>query len=116
MAGVEGIRVSQPDESVRPSKPHTRDGGDNGGDGAGEGPVPPDDAGAYLGTGRELAAESIPGGVRSGDERVAGEATESAGTANAGANPDDGWREPPEGHREGEPAGDNAVRRAGENR
>jgi hypothetical protein len=73
----------------------------------------PEDAGAYLGSKPELASESIPGGVQRDDERVAGEATQSSGPAQRGANPDEGWREAPEGHREGRSADDDMVRRKG---
>ncbi|CAN5456094.1 hypothetical protein BH20CHL6_BH20CHL6_09040 [soil metagenome] len=72
-----------------------------------------DDAGAYIGHEPELAAETIPGGVQPDDERVAGTATQSSG---AGAADTRVERDiPPGGHREGEPADDDAVRRAGEN-
>ena len=36
----------------------------------------PDDAGAYIGSRPEREAETIPGGVRSGDQRIAAYATE----------------------------------------
>ena len=36
----------------------------------------PDDAGAYVGNRPERQAETIPGGVRPGDERVAAHSTE----------------------------------------
>jgi hypothetical protein len=71
------------------------------------------DAGAYIGHEPELAAETIPGGIQPGDERIAAGATQSTGPANRGANPDDGWSPWPKGHREGAPADDDAVRRKG---
>ena len=71
------------------------------------------DPGAFIGKEPELAAETIPGGVQRGDERIAAGATQSTGPANRGANPDDGWSRWPEGHREGSPADDDAVRRKG---
>ena len=73
------------------------------------------DPGAYIGRGEELASESIPGGVQPDDERVAGVATQSTGDGARGDVPEDerGW---PEGHREGPPADDDAVREAGQNR
>jgi hypothetical protein len=78
-------------------------------------PTQAPDAGAFIGQEPELGADSIPGGAQRGDERVAGVATRSTGPGAAGDVPEDerGW---PEGHREGPPADDDAVRRAGENR
>jgi hypothetical protein len=71
------------------------------------------DAGAFIGNEPELSQETIPGGIQRGDERIAGVATQSTGPANRGANPDEGWSRWPEGHREGSPADDDAVRRKG---
>ena len=71
------------------------------------------DAGAFLGQGAELGQDTIRGGLQRDDERVAGEATQSSGPAQRGANPDEGWRDAPEGHREGRPADDDMVRRKG---
>jgi hypothetical protein len=64
------------------------------------------DAGAYIGREPELASETIPGGVRPDDERVA------AGETQAGP------REAPEpqGHREGSGRTDDDARDAGERR
>jgi hypothetical protein len=83
------------------------------------GPRPPVDKngldpGAFVGHERELASDSIPGGLRRDDERVAAYASQSDGIANGNDMPQDerGW---PEGHREVE-ATDDDVRRAGENR
>jgi hypothetical protein len=73
----------------------------------------PDDQGAYLGSQPELGADSIVGAPQRDDERVAGEATQSTGPAGRGANPDEGWSDSPEGHREGRPADDDMVRRKG---
>ena len=56
----------------------------------------------------ERQAETIPGGVRPDDERIAAHSTQT------GAVPtDDGT---PSGHREGRAADDDLVREAGENR
>jgi hypothetical protein len=83
------------------------------------GPLPPVDKealdpGAFVGHERELAAESIPGGLRRDDQRVAAYGSQSDGIANAKDIPEEerGW---PEGHREIE-ATDDDLRRAGENR
>jgi hypothetical protein len=73
----------------------------------------PDDPGAYLGNKPELAAESIVGGPQPDDERVAGEATQSTGTSGRAANPDEGWKDWPAGHREGRAADDDMVKRKG---
>jgi hypothetical protein len=73
----------------------------------------PRDAGMYLGSEPELAQETIPGGLRDDDERVAGEATQSTGPGGRAANPDEGWQDGPEGHREGRAAGDDLIRRKG---
>lgn len=73
----------------------------------------PADAGAFLGREAELGQDSIPGGLQRDDERIAGEATQSTGPAQRGRNPDEGWREAPEGHREGRAADDDMVRRKG---
>ena len=64
------------------------------------------DPGQYIGRKPERAAETIPGGVRPDDERVAAHSTQSGPTS------------PPEpsGHREGEPADDHRVREAGQDR
>ena len=73
----------------------------------------PIDAGAFVGHEPELAMDTVPGGVRRGDERIAGNASESTGVANRGANPDEGWQDWPEGHREGRSADDDLIRRKG---
>jgi hypothetical protein len=71
------------------------------------------DAGAFIGQQPEWAADSIKDGPQPGEERVAGEATMSLGPAQMAANPDPGWKSPPEGHRHlGVNAGDE-VREAG---
>jgi hypothetical protein len=69
----------------------------------------PEDPGAYIGHEPEREAETIPGGVRHDDERIAASASQSGARS-----PDTG--EVPEGHREGPDADDDAVREAGENR
>ena len=71
-------------------------------------------AGAFLGREPEWAAESIKDGPQRGDERVAGEATQSLGPAKQAANPDAGWERTPEGHRHAETDADEVVRRAGD--
>jgi hypothetical protein len=54
----------------------------------------PDEPGAYVGGRPERQAETIPGGVRPGDERIAANASESSGSApprepdRRGAGPD----------------------------
>jgi len=64
------------------------------------------DAGQYIGSQPELASETIPGGVRPDDQRVAAHSTQSGPTS-----------EPePSGHRDGAPAGDDQVREAGQDR
>ena len=68
----------------------------------------PEDAGAYVGREPEREAETIPGGVRPDDERIAAHSTQ------VGRVPSDD--ETPSGHREGRPADDDLVREAGENR
>ncbi|HSH21972.1 MAG TPA: hypothetical protein VK992_05135 [Candidatus Caenarcaniphilales bacterium] len=73
----------------------------------------PQDPGAYLGSKPELASDSIPGGVQRKDERIAGEATQSLGPAKRGANPDEGWQDGPEGHRQGRSADDDMLRAKG---
>lgn len=73
------------------------------------------DPGAYLGTGEEWAADSIPDGPQPGDERVAGNATQSTGEG-AREKRLQGGEEWPAGHREGAPADDDAVREAGQDR
>jgi len=73
----------------------------------------PDDPGAYLGNRPELGADSIVGGPQRDDERMAGEATQSTGPAGQGANPDEGWKDGPAGHREGRSADDDMVKRRG---
>ena len=73
------------------------------------------DAGAFLGREREFGADSVPGGVQRADERIAGTATQSTGAGARGAIPDDeGCTDPPEGHREGRPADDDALREKGD--
>jgi hypothetical protein len=69
----------------------------------------PDEAGAYIGREPERAADTIPGGVRRDDERIA------ANSSQTGADvPDDDTT--PEGHREGRAAGDDLLREAGQDR
>ncbi len=73
------------------------------------------DAGAYIGNEPELAEETIRGGLSRKDERVAGEATQSSGPAQQGANPEQGYESPPEGSAVGLRADDDQRRRAGSN-
>ena len=72
------------------------------------------DAGAYIGRLPERAAESIPGGIGSKDERVAGVATQPAPVR--GPHPGAEQGTPPAGHREPAIDRDDARREAGENR
>ena len=64
------------------------------------------DPGQYIGHEPELAADSIPGGVRPDDERVAAHSTQTGPVA----------KPEPSGHREGDAADDDQVREAGQNR
>ena len=68
----------------------------------------PDEPGAYVGNRPERQAETIPGGVRPDDERIAAHSTQTGPVPT-----DDGT---PTGHRDGRPADDDLVREAGENR
>lgn len=73
------------------------------------------DAGAYIGHEPEFAAETIPGGVGPRDERVAAEDSQSSGVGAADQRMqgrEDVW---PGGHRRGDEASDDDVRRAGDN-
>ena len=73
------------------------------------------DAGAYIGHDPELAAETIPGGIRPDDERVAATASQSSGEGSAEERvqgSDDDW---PGGHAQGDKADDDARREAGKN-
>ena len=67
----------------------------------------PDEPGAYVGRKPERQAETIPGGVRPDDERIAAHSTQ-AGEASTETRPS--------GHREGRPADDDLVREAGQDR
>lgn len=69
----------------------------------------PDEPGAYVGREPERQAETIPGGVRPDDERIAAHSTQVGG---GGASED----ATPGGHREGRPADDDLVREAGADR
>jgi hypothetical protein len=66
------------------------------------------DAGAYIGRLPEREAETIPGGLSRKDERIAGVASQSG--------PRSPEPETPGGHRQGEPADDDAIREAGQDR
>ncbi|MFL5778018.1 MAG: hypothetical protein ACJ761_03645 [Chloroflexota bacterium] len=69
----------------------------------------PDEPGAYIGHEPERAADTIPGGVRPDDERIAAHSTQ--------AGPVDGEARPtPSGHRPGERPGDDRRREAGQDR
>lgn len=65
------------------------------------------DPGAYIGRQPERATETIPGGIGKADERVAAHSTRPGPTAGDPV---------PDGHREGAPANDDAVREAGQDR
>ena len=68
----------------------------------------PDEAGAYVGRKPERQAETIPGGVRSGDERIAAHSTRAGAEGETDATPS--------GHREGRTADDDVVREASQDR
>lgn len=74
----------------------------------------PDEPGAYIGREPERAADTIPGGVRHDDERIAAHATQSSGVG----RPDDRGQpaDEPTGHRIGDRVGDDDVREAGQDR
>ena len=74
------------------------------------------DAGAYIGRKPEFAAETIPGGVGSDDERVAAGDTQSSGAGAADERVQGRDDQPPHGHRDGPQASDAAVREAGKDR
>ena len=74
------------------------------------------DAGAYIGRKPEFASETIPGGVKSDDERVAAGDTQSSGAGSADERIQGREDEVPGGHREGPQAGDDDVREAGKDR
>ena len=64
------------------------------------------DPGQYIGRKPERATETIPGGVRPDDERVAAHSTQAGPTTQPA----------PEGHRDGPPDDDDQVRDAGQDR
>lgn len=66
------------------------------------------DPGAYIGRQPERVEESIPGGLSRKDERASATETQTGATAADEA--------PPAGHREGQAAGDDRVREAGQDR
>ena len=68
----------------------------------------PDEPGAYVGRKPERQAETIPGGVRPDDERIATHSTQTGETSATETTPS--------GHREGRPADDDLVREAGQDR
>jgi hypothetical protein len=68
----------------------------------------PDEAGAFIGHEPEREAETIPGGVRRDDERIAANSSASGRVTSDDSTP--------EGHREGRAADDDLIREAGENR
>jgi hypothetical protein len=70
------------------------------------------DPGAYVGRLTERQAETIPGGVSDADERVAAHSTQPGPVA-GDRRSEDGQ---PDGHRGGEPASDDALREAGQDR
>jgi hypothetical protein len=72
------------------------------------------DAGAYIGRKPERATETVPGGVGRGDRRVSAVATQPGPVR--GPVPASERGAPPEGHREGQPATDDQVREAGQDR
>jgi hypothetical protein len=86
-------------DAQRPARPPSRDE---------HGHEPDADPGAYIGRLPEREAETIPGGVSRKDERVAGVASQPGARS-----PEP---ETPGGHREGDPADDDAIREAGQDR
>jgi hypothetical protein len=68
----------------------------------------PDDPGAYVGREKERQAQTIPGGVGPDDERIAAHSTQREERVDDEAGPS--------GHREGQPADDDLVREAGQDR
>ena len=68
----------------------------------------PDEPGAYIGHEPERQAETIPGGVRPDDERIAAHSTQAGEPGEPETTPG--------GHREGRPADDDLVREAGQDR
>ena len=65
------------------------------------------DPAGFIGRKPERVAETIPGGLARKDERASAVATQSGPPME---------EETPEGHREGQPASDDTVREAGQNR
>ncbi len=76
-------------------------------------PEPRRDPGAYIGRMPERQTETIPGGVGRKDVRVSAVGTQPA-PVRGDTSADTG--NPPEGHREGAPATDAAVKEAGQSR
>lgn len=74
-------------------------------------PEYPEDPGAYIGHEPERGAETIPGGVGPADERVAAVATQGTGVGRPDVRGQPA--EEPRGHRAGDRASDDDVRRAG---
>jgi hypothetical protein len=66
----------------------------------------PDEAGAYIGHEPEREAETIPGGVRQDDQRIAANSSALGRVTREDSTPT--------GHREGGGADDDAVRETGE--
>ena len=71
------------------------------------------DAGAYIGRLPEREAETIPDDLGPRDKRVSAVATQPGPVR--GPQPAALRGEPPEGHRDGEPANEDRLREAGEN-
>ena len=65
------------------------------------------DPASFIGRKPERVAETIPGGLGRKDQRASAVATQSGPPTE---------EETPEGHREGQPASDDTVREAGQNR
>ncbi|MFN8623822.1 MAG: hypothetical protein U0869_24030 [Chloroflexota bacterium] len=75
----------------------------------------PSDAGGYIGHEPELARETIPDGVRRGDVRVSGVATQPTGSG-ARAHTSEEGSGGPDGHRQGSTVSDDQLREAGQDR
>ena len=65
------------------------------------------DPASFIGRKPERVAETIPGGLGRKDQRASAVVTQSGSRTE---------EETPEGHREGQPASDDTVREAGQNR
>ncbi len=72
------------------------------------------DPGSYVGRFPERGEETIPGGVRPDDERVAANSSQGTGVGRPDVRGQ--AEEPPQGHRDGGQVSDEARREAGQDR